>query len=62
MATKYIIISKPAYISFTCPHCGEDIEVPFRKVAYNSKVWDDGATVICTECGKEVELGEWEYD
>lgn len=62
MATKYTIVSKPSYVFFMCPHCGEDIEVPFRKVVYNSPLWDDGAIVVCPECGKEVELDEWEYD
>ena len=48
MGTDYIIVSKPAYIYFDCPHCHEED--------------GDGAWVDCPNCGKEVELDEYEYD
>lgn len=48
---------------FDCPHCGEkDIEVNFSEVEYNTDYWGDGAVVTCPHCGKEIELGDYEYD
>lgn len=55
MATDFIIISKPAEISFDCPFCGEyDVRIPFED-------WDI-REVRCPNCHKEVELGDWTYD
>ena len=60
--TYYTIISKPDHITFECPHCNENVNVPFGDVDYNTDYWGDGAWVNCAECGKEVELGGYEYD
>lgn len=57
----YTIISKPSYIQFTCPHCEEECEVPFDEVDYVTDYWGDGGWADCPYCGKEVELGDWEY-
>lgn len=62
MGVDYTIISKPAYVHFTCPHCHEDAEVPFDKVDYKTDYWGDGAWVDCPWCEKEVELDNYEYD
>lgn len=59
---QYTIISKPSYITFDCPHCGESVETDFANVDYKTDYWGDGAWVDCPECGKEVELGDYEYD
>ena len=32
--TDYMIISAPKYIIFTCPYCGEEVQVEFEKVDY----------------------------
>lgn len=63
METDYIIVSAPEYICFDCPHCHEeDVEVAFKNVNYKTSYWDDGGWCICPECGKRVELGNYEYD
>ena len=61
MGTYYEIISKPDYITFECPHCEEEVQVPFECANYNTSYWGDGALVNCPECGKEVELDEYDY-
>lgn len=62
MRIGYTIISRPSYIIFRCPNCKKDVKVQFRLVEYNTEYWDDGASCTCPECGKEVELGSYEYD
>lgn len=62
MGIDYTIISKPAYIQFECPHCHEDVEIPFNEVFFNSDYWGDGGWTFCSECGKEVELDNYDYD
>lgn len=61
MGIDYTIISKPNYIIFVCPHCGENVHVPFAEVDYFTDYWGDGAVVDCPECGKEVELSGYDY-
>lgn len=61
-AVDYTITSKPNYVTFTCPHCGESVDVIFDKVDYITDYWGDGAWVDCPECGKEVELGNYDYN
>lgn len=58
----YTIVSTPSFIQFECPHCKEEVEVPFDKVDYKTECWSDGAWADCPECGKEVELGDYDYD
>ena len=58
----YMIVSKPSHIVFECPYCHEDVEVKFENVDYKYDYWGDGAWVDCPECGKEVELGGYEYN
>lgn len=61
MGIDYVIVSKPSYIMFECPHCHEDVEVSFKEVDYNTDYWGDGAWVDCPKCAKEVELDNYEY-
>lgn len=60
--TDYTIVSKPDHIIFECPHCGEYVEVDFLLVYFNTSYWGDGAWCDCPNCGKEVELGDYDYD
>lgn len=54
----YTIVSKPVYITFKCPYCGEDdIKIPFEE-----DFWHGGVVVECPSCKREVELGDGEYD
>lgn len=62
MKTDYVINSKPDSISLECPHCGEEIEIPFDEVDFKTDYWGDGGYCNCPECDKEIELGDYEYD
>lgn len=56
------VVRVPKYVSYTCPHCGEEVEVDFDDRI--SDCWPDwvGDTVICDECGAEFEIGSVEVD
>ena len=61
-SADFRIVSAPIKIALECPHCGEYIEIPWREVDVPES-WSDGwPPVDCPECGKLVQLGEWEYD
>lgn len=54
----YCIVSKPDYISFDCPECGEsNVQLDFE-----DRFWQSGSVVECPECGEEITLGDYEYD
>ena len=60
--TDFTIVSKPAWITFVCPHCGDGAEVPWRNVT-EPESWGDGwGEVECNICGEMVELGDYDYD
>lgn len=55
----YIINSIPTSISLNCPYCEAEIKLPFEQEYWGN----DGQVFIeCPECGKEIELGEWDYE
>lgn len=58
----YTIVSKPAFVNFICPHCFNDVEVPFSEVDFKTEYWGDGAYCNCPLCDKEVELRDFDYD
>lgn len=58
----YTIVSAPASVNFICPLCFNDVEVPFSDVDFKTDCWSDGAYCNCPLCGKEVELGDFDYD
>ncbi len=60
--TNFLIVSAPVKIEFECPHCGEKIEIAWRDVDVPENWCDEWPPVDCPECGKSVDLGEWEYD
>jgi endogenous inhibitor of DNA gyrase (YacG/DUF329 family) len=62
MKADFHIDTKPVSISFTCPHCEDPIIIPWKDVnapEYWGDPWD---SVTCPGCGKDVELGDYEYD
>ena len=61
-AINYVIISKPDHINLCCPHCEQEVNIPFDEVDFKTDYWGDGAYVDCPECEKEIELGDYEYD
>ena len=60
------IVQTPEYVSYKCPHCGEEVEVDYDD--FNDEridnYWSDweGDTVICDECGAEFEIGNVEVE
>lgn len=58
----YVIISKPDYIVLECPYCRDEIQVDFEDVGFITDYWDDGGWCDCPNCGKEIELGDYDYD
>ena len=58
----FTIIRRPAYITFTCPHCEQDQRVNWKDVP-EPDYWDeDWGSVKCPDCGEEVKLGDYDMD
>ena len=62
MRVDYTIVSESSYIWLMCPHCKQGIEIPFNKVCFNTDYWCDGGWCFCSECGAEIELGDYDYE
>lgn len=60
--SDFTIVSKPDYISLQCPHCNEDISIPWNDVDVPECWADDWGYVECPECEKEIKLGDYDYD
>lgn len=56
----FVIVKKPAYIRFDCPHCGMGVSVPWREVNEPEYWEDDWGEVDCPMCGETVELGDYD--
>ena len=53
----FTIITRPEFIVFTCPYCEQDVEIKYDAVDLR---FDN--VVRCPECGRNVELGEHDYE
>ena len=53
---------KPESVTFTCPHCGREVTVPWRELDVPECWGDDWGYVECPDCETEVKLGDYEYD
>ncbi len=60
--TYFYIKQRPVAISFTCPHCDAEVEIPWKGMDVPEYWGDDWGPVECPECGEEVELGDYELD
>ena len=60
--TDFTIISAPVKITFDCPHCCLPVEISWRNLCVPEYWGDDWGEVECPECGKTVELGDYDYD
>lgn len=54
-----VIVQKPVAISFSCPHCYEDVKVDFDEFEYNTgydlcNLINDSTEFKCLECGGEL--------
>lgn len=57
---KYTIVSVPKSIKFICPYCREENEIDVGDIDSDT-LWY-GGIIECSECHKDVELTDWEYD
>lgn len=62
MTVDFTIVSKPDHITFECPHCGCEAEIPFKDVDVPESWSDRWPEVICPTCDEPVQLGDWEYE
>lgn len=60
--TDFYIISKPVKISFACPHCDGEVEIPWNEMEPPECWSDDWGEVKCPDCGEPVKLGDFTYD
>lgn len=60
--TDFTINQRPVSISFTCPHCEDDVEIPWDQLDVPMLWQDSWGTVNCPECGRRVALRDWELD
>lgn len=68
----FTILSIPAAITLTCPHCGcdvltyqwDEINVPERWQKEDGQPNPDAVwpVIECHECGGKIQLQKWEYD
>lgn len=56
------IDTKPVSITLRCPHCDNEVVIPWHLVNDPDYWGDDWGTVDCPVCQKEVKLGEYDYD
>lgn len=61
-AVGFHIDVKPVSVTFTCPHCGREVTVPWRELDVPECWGDDWGYVECPDCETEVKLGDYEYD
>ena len=58
--TDFYIVKKPEYITFECPHCGLTQRIYWDKLNVPEYWGDDWGEVECPDCGKIVELGDYD--
>lgn len=58
----FIIISEPVAIELECPHCEEEVRIPWREIEVPECWSDNWPSVSCPNCGKEIALDDWQYD
>lgn len=56
--TDYTIVSAPHHVTFVCPYCGNRVRI---KASEFENIWSV-VTCECPDCGKEVDMGQWDYD
>ena len=60
--TAFRIISRPVKITFVCPYCEVSQEIDWKDLNVPEYWGDDWGEVKCPDCGKILELGEYDYD
>lgn len=58
----FTIMSAPVEIRLECPHCTNDIRIPWNDVDHPDCWQDDWGWIECPECGEDIKLGEYDYD
>ena len=60
--TAFRIISRPVKITFVCPYCEVSQEIDWKDLNVPEYWGDDWGEVKCPDCGKILELGEYDYE
>lgn len=64
--SEVTIVQVPQYVIYTCPYCGEEVEVDFDDFYEDriSEYWPEweGDTAICDKCGSVFVIGDVELD
>ncbi len=60
--TDFTIVSAPVKINLYCPYCDSNISIPWKDVDAPEYWGDRWPDVKCPDCGREIQLGEYEYD
>lgn len=67
MKTKvdFTIVTAPAYVNLMCPYCDSENTYDYDNLQEEVGIevyFGNHGSVECILCGKEIELGEVEYD
>lgn len=58
--TDFYIKERPVSIILTCPHCANDVEIPWREVNAPECWSDDWGYATCPECSESILLGDYD--
>jgi predicted RNA-binding Zn-ribbon protein involved in translation (DUF1610 family) len=62
MKADFTIVTKPNYIKFDCPKCGEEVKIWWKDVCEPDYWGDSWGSYPCSECGEEIELDYYELE
>lgn len=60
MSVDFYINQRPVSISLECPHCHSELEIPWNHLDVPDYWGDDWGTIVCPECGEDIELGDYD--
>lgn len=64
--TEFVCVLRPAYVKYTCPYCGEEVEIDYDDFSHDmaEEHWKDwiGYSIFCESCGEEVGIGSFKYE
>lgn len=60
--TDFHIDVRPVSITLRCPHCGNEVKIPWGEIDEPDNWGDNWGFVNCPVCSEEIELGDFDYD